>query len=200
MTTVAVNDECKSTYDISGDCPCPVVYVPIEEAPKKAPFWGQETVKGDTLLHMHCRKKSEFYGMRVMNVMRPELLDRLNSDGHSALWLALHLGLTDMATALLDKGVGVAEGILTKRNEQGWTALHYACYYHWDARVAERLLDRGADPNARSYGTLETPLHLASYAGLMDQIQLLKERGADVEARTKEGETAAVMLNRMYGY
>ena len=195
MTTVAVNDECQSTYDISGGCP--VVCVTIEEAPKKAPFWGQETIKGDTLLHMHCRRKSEFYGMRVMNVMRPELLDRLNSDGHSALWLALRLGLSDVATALLDKGVGVAEGILTKRDEQGWTALHYASYYHWDARAAERLLDRGADPNARTFG-LETPLHLASYAGLTGQIRLLKERGVDVEARTKEGETAADLLDGMY--
>jgi hypothetical protein len=50
--------------------------------------------------------------MRVMNVMRPELLDRLNSDGHSALWLALRLGLSDVATALLDKGVGVAEALV----------------------------------------------------------------------------------------
>ena len=186
-----------SSADSSG---CPVVCVTIEEAPKKAPFWGRELVKGDTLLHLHCRRKSEFHGLRVLEVMRPELLDRLNSDGHSALWLALHLGLTDMAMALLDKGVGEAEGILTKRNERGWTALHYACYYHWDARVAERLLDKGADPNARSYGTLETPLHMASYAGLMGQIHLLKERGADAEARTDKGETAAVMLNRMYGY
>ena len=84
MTTLAVNDECQSTYTC----------VTIEEAPKRAPFWGQETVKGDTLLHMHCRQKSEFYGVRVLQVMRPELLDRLNSDGHSALWLALRLGLS----------------------------------------------------------------------------------------------------------
>jgi hypothetical protein len=184
-----------SSEDSSG---CPVVYVTIEEVPKRAPFWGQETVKGDTLLHMHCRRKSEFYGVRVLQVMRPELLDRLNSDGHSALWLALRLGLSDVATALLDKGVGVAEGILTKRDEQGWTALHYASYYHWDTRVAERLLDRGADPNARTFGLLETPLHLASYAGLTGQIRLLKERGADGAARTKRGETAADLLDGMY--
>jgi len=154
-------------------------------------------VKGDSLLHLHCRRKSELYAMRVLNVLRPELLDRLNSHGHSALWLALRLGLTDVATALLDKGAGVAEGILTKRDEQGYTALHYACYYHWDARVAERLLDRGADPNAKTFG-LETPLHLASYAGLTGQIRLLKERGADGEARTKKGETAADVLDGMY--
>jgi ankyrin repeat protein len=45
---------------------------------------------------------------------------------------------------------------------------------------------------------LETPLHLASYAGLTGQIRLLKERGVDVEARTKEGETAADLLDGMY--
>lgn len=76
---------------------------------------------------------------------------------------------------------------LATRNGDGETPLHE------EARrghpiVADLLLSRGADPNARDpWGW--TPLHVAAAHGRSDVVEILLVRGADPRARDVWGQT-----------
>jgi ankyrin repeat protein len=91
---------------------------------------------------------------------------------------AAALGRTDQLSILLDRG----EAGPGERSPDGWTPLHLAAFFgHRD--TAAMLLDRGADPAARSTNDLEnTPLHAALAGGRDAVAELLVERGADVNA------------------
>jgi ankyrin repeat protein len=91
---------------------------------------------------------------------------------------AAALGRTDQLAVLIDRG----EADLGARSPDGWTALHLAAFFgHRD--TAAMLLDRGADPAARSKNDLDnTPLHAALAGGRGPVAELLVERGADVNA------------------
>lgn len=91
---------------------------------------------------------------------------------------AAALGRTDQLAVLLDRG----EAGLADRSPDGWTPLHLAAFFGHRETVA-MLLDRGADPAARSANELEnTPLHAALAGGRDAVAELLVERGADVHA------------------
>lgn len=68
---------------------------------------------------------------------------------------------------------------IDQRSGDGFTALHLAAFFG-RRRIAQELLDRGADPNAWALGTLRVqPLHSA-VAGRHEQVaRLLVERGAE---------------------
>jgi hypothetical protein len=73
--------------------------------------------------------------------------------------------------------------------------LHYAVR-DGDLKEVRKLLDKGADVNARDkYGW--TPLHEAASYGHLDIVKLLVERGADVNARDKDGRTPLDLAKRM---
>ncbi|HET6382602.1 MAG TPA: ankyrin repeat domain-containing protein [Armatimonadota bacterium] len=55
-----------------------------------------------------------------------------------------------------------------------------------DLQSAARLLDEGADPNARNY-LGRTPLRFASEKGHVSVLQLLEERGGNIQLRDKVG-------------
>jgi ankyrin repeat protein len=55
--------------------------------------------------------------------------------------------------------------------------------------LVQRLLDRGADANAKS-ARRETALHVAASALELEQVRLLLAKGADVNAADHQGETA----------
>ena len=54
-------------------------------------------------------------------------------------------------------------------------------------RIAELLLDRGADLEARKIGM--TPLLMASLFGRVEWVRLFIQRGAQVNAKTQSGQT-----------
>jgi len=55
-------------------------------------------------------------------------------------------------------------------------------------RATERLLDGGADPN-RMHGLFGTPVHAATGIGEVELLQLLIDRGGNVNARDGKGQT-----------
>ena len=59
----------------------------------------------------------------------------------------------------------------------------------------ELLLDRKADPNART-DTGQTPLHLAAATGQPRVARLLIERGADPKSKDKHGKTPIFYASR----
>src|SRR5262249_19595292 len=59
--------------------------------------------------------------------------------------------------------------------------------------AAERLLDRGADPN-RVHPRFGTPVHAATAAGAVELLEVLLDRGADVSTRNAQGQTPLQML------
>jgi ankyrin repeat protein len=60
-------------------------------------------------------------------------------------------------------------------------------------RAAERLLDGGADPN-RVHPRYGTAVHAAAGAGDVELLQLLLDRGGNVNASSAQGQTPLQML------
>ena len=70
--------------------------------------------------------------------------------------------------------------------------LYDACLSSSDISKVRRLLDKGVDPNHSYYRRLNngrTPLHMACIFSNHECVQLLVERGADVEAVDSFGHT-----------
>ena len=111
--------------------------------------------------------------------------------GTQLLAYAAMNGDADVVRLLIGRGADAGAA-----NEEGWTALHHAAGAG-NVEIVSTLLDARANVNARTTRFGETPLMLA--CGLFGRgrhgqsvacARLLIERGADVNARTKDGETA----------
>eukprot|EP00730_Choanoeca_flexa_P007486 TRINITY_DN12340_c1_g2_i10.p3 TRINITY_DN12340_c1_g2~~TRINITY_DN12340_c1_g2_i10.p3 ORF type:complete len:127 (+),score=8.59 TRINITY_DN12340_c1_g2_i10:933-1313(+) len=79
---------------------------------------------------------------------------------------------------LINKGADI--------NDYGWyTALHIAC---WEGhlKVAEMLVAKGADIEARHRSRQRRPLHLACEQGHMGVAEMLVIKGADIEAKSED--------------
>ena len=148
---------------------------------------------------------------RLLNE-HPELVNARNENGDSLLLAAAYAGRKELFDLILEKGAGVslfeasAAGLADRALEQievdpamvnshshdGWTPLHLAAFFG-HKEVAQILLSRGADVNARSknsrFAKENTPLHAAAANRQVGVAELLIAHGADVNARDGGGFT-----------
>jgi ankyrin repeat protein len=142
----------------------------------------------------------------------PACVNTRNEQGDSPLLAAAYMGRRDILDLLIEHGapVGLYEAsalglkepavehlrrapeAVNTYSHDGWTPLHLAAFFgHRD--LAELLLERGADVNARSRSTRfareNTPLHAAAANRQVAVAELLVARGADVNARDGSGFT-----------
>jgi ankyrin repeat protein len=90
----------------------------------------------------------------------------------------------------LRRDVAADPQLVARRSADGFTALHYACFFG-GAAAAAVLLEAGADPNLEAGNpTRVRPLHSAAAAGDTECARLLLEAGADPDARQAGGFTA----------
>ena len=115
-----------------------------------------------------------------------------SGDGWTPLHLAGFFGRDECAETLLDSGASLTA---VSRNSTANTPLHAALAGATNARLVERLLDAGADPNARGETGI-TPLHLAASRGDAALCSLLMARGADRGAMMDDGTTPADMAEK----
>jgi ankyrin repeat protein len=113
-------------------------------------------------------------------------------------FLASELGLLDLVTSALRSDPALAQAF----SGAGSTALHRSCYWGQVA-VAGVLLERGADPNAVTrdsflqiaplgcaVATPDVPNPSDREDVVLDLVNLLLSKGADVNARRRDGLTA----------
>jgi uncharacterized protein len=120
--------------------------------------------------------------LRELLDAEPALVSSYSGDGFTALHFAAFFGSAGAVDMLLDRGAGVdAFG-------RGWmtgTALHSAVSRK-RSDIARRLLEAGANPNARQSAGW-TPLHSAAHNGDVASLDLLLAAGADPSATNDEG-------------
>jgi len=90
----------------------------------------------------------------------------------------------------LRRAVGEESALVAQRSADGFTALHYACFFGGAAATAV-LLEAGADPDAEAGNPSRVrPLHSAAAARDAESARLLLEAGADPDAQQAGGFTA----------
>jgi len=127
------------------------------------------------------RVKGDFSAIAVMLVNRGAD-PNLAAPGFTPLGAAATVGDYALAQALLVNGAKISDA------SKGETALH-AAIAERHGNVAELLIDRGADVNARNMSRL-TPLHfLGVFMHDPRLAELLIQKGADVNATDQAGHT-----------
>jgi ankyrin repeat protein len=111
------------------------------------------------------------------------LVDAMADDGFTPLGLAAFFQQRQVVAFLLEAG---ADPNLASGNAMRVRPLHSAAAGGPDVEIVRLLLDAGAEVDARQRHGF-TALHSAAQNGVLDQVQILLERGADPAALTDEG-------------
>jgi len=124
---------------------------------------------------------------RVEEMLRsdPSLANAWSDDGYPALGLAIFFRQPDIAHALIERGADVNA---TARNPQKVAPIHAAATTG-NTNMIRRLLEKGADPNARQQMGY-VALHTAALHGDRDMAEVLIKGGADSKLAADDGTTA----------
>jgi ankyrin repeat protein len=157
----------------------------------------------------HCfelLKAGDFDGLRSFLDHTPGAAETKDSAGISLLMHLVYRGQRDLAETVAAKkqSLDIFEAASLGREDclqahlkdfstvnlyspDGFTALHFACYFGQPAMV-RILLGKGATPDAVAKNpTLVMPLHSAASARNLEAARLLLEHGAPVNARQQAG-------------
>jgi len=116
-----------------------------------------------------------------------------DEDGVPALLIALKKGYTVVTQILLNAGADV-----NVKGKDGLTPLLIACGKptHGYKTIAETLIKKGALINTRDMLGY-TPLLLSLSGGIVEIAEILIERGADLTATTRNGESALSLATKL---
>jgi ankyrin repeat protein len=124
--------------------------------------------------------------VRAFLATDPAAAKAISPDGFPVLGLAVFFGHANLAELFLTAG---ADPNVASTNAMHVTPLHAAAS-RGDAAMVEKLLEKGADPDARQQSGW-TALHGAASQGNVEIVRMLRAGGADASARTDDGKTAA---------
>ena len=147
--------------------------------------------RSDTALHAACRSDSYQAAQYLLICGADGSL--ASSDGDTPFSLVIEKGYASIVQLLLEKGEYYDKSF----NEQQVTMLYSACR-HGRASIAQHLLTRGTDPNAKSLYD-RTPVHVASQNGHTTTLRLLLESGRH-SAATKSGGYTPLHLSAQSGH
>ena len=111
---------------------------------------------------------------------------------------ALHISVLEEDKSMVSKLVTVPGIDLEMETSWGGTALLEAASWGYTG-IMKELLAGGADANHADPYTGLTPLHLTSFYGPVQAVEVLDHHGADLDKQTRHGETA-LHLATIYGY
>nr|WP_290969588.1 ankyrin repeat domain-containing protein [Herbaspirillum sp.] len=145
-----------------------------------------EPRRGYTGLMLAIREDS----MQAFNLLvnAPDVnLEAQATNGDTPLMLAAFYGNVPVVKLLLSREVEV--------NRPGWTALHYAAI-NGNAQIVGMLLEASAYIDAESPDDKMTPVMLAAMRGRVAVVAALRDGGADLTLKNKDGLTAMDLARR----
>ena len=153
---------------------------------------------GMTILH-HAIAQGSVGTIELLLDLRADVEAR-NAKGQTPLIHAVELNRADMVHVLCSKEVP-KRASLDARYGDGWTALHLAAKNNQGAKVAEKLLMYGANPNEGS-SNMQTALHCAVSHGNDALVELLLQDcwDSDIEAKDTSQRTPFVLAAKLGKY
>ena len=143
--------------------------------------------------------RSQEDGVRVAQLLleRGADVNARRNDHQTPLHVASYFGFVEIVRLLLDR---CADPEANAESDMGEKPLHKVSYGKYRSqengvRVAQLLLERGADVNTRRNDGW-TPLNVASYFGIVEIVRLLLDHGADPEANA-EGDMGEKPLHKV---
>ena len=153
-----------------------------------------KTNSNRTLVHEAADKA--FY--EILLLLKERLADFTVADsvGTTPLHLAARAKDIDSFNLVLAESSSPARGSVVNALDDFGSPLHYACRYGFE-EACIKLVAAGADVNIVGSGGY-TPLHIASKKNYESIVRFLKEKGAQMDAKSTKGHIGRRLTNSYY--